>query len=307
MKTSNRFFAVIILLFFSIYFISCSQESDITSPNENTLKVISKTTDLPHSVVDYSKDTVITFSKSGKRLIVSKKLSANQLSQMDDYLATHSLSTKTSSVSPQLQNCSDVVEYSWSLLQKYSLLPGHHMGIWLSTDVISYSQAYNQYGFNEVCINYDEAIAVNQAGFKNSDSIMVRVSSSTSPSYILSNQAYGYYLIDEPLEHGVSYNTMTSLANAIHSRNSAAKFMFTDWYWPIGDLPCWDAGDYLAAQQYMSNVNTYIMCDQYNNSDCNGDMEQFWNKYRTWYGSTYSWMNFAQNTGLNAGNFALLF
>ena len=300
-------------LLISFFLISCSQESSITAPNVSNGTALAKTSakvaSIPTSSINHATDTVVTFPKSGKRFVVSKTLTANQLSKMDNYLSTHALTEATGSITPDLQNCNDYPVYSWQLLQQYRSLPPYHMGIWVSPDVISYTKAYNQYGFNELLIQPSElsTVLTTPPTWK-ADSLMMSLGNGRNSLNIYnanSVPAVGYYFIDEPYQNNVPRSGVTLVESAVAVGAPSAKVMFSDWEWPWFNITC-GGYDYSTVSQYLNGSNSGIMCDQYLLSNSCGDMLAFWQEYYSTY-SPHSWMNWADNTGSNAGDWANCF
>ena len=231
------------------------------------------------------------------------------LSALDSYFETHTIST-IPGVSPNaLQYCSMNVEYHWEMKQDYQLKAGYNMGIWVSPDIISWSQAYNQYGFNEIFINPGDAATANQAGFSYPH-MMVALPQDSADAVTTYNNIYtnnfGYYYVDEPAEHYFDGYAFQYLESLVAQNTPNAKMMFSEYKWPVAAL-CNFFSDYNNDGSWLTNNNSGIMCDQYVLSNPCGDMEQFWNEYWGYYGVAHSWTNWADNTGSNAGNWPYCF
>jgi hypothetical protein len=263
---------------------------------------MAKTTVLTTGSINHSTDTLITFPKSKKTLVLSKNYSAKQLAEIDSFLTTHTIRTKTSSMSPQLQNCADRTFTNWEIENQYQSVPGKYLGI--CTNVITIYKAYRQYGFNSLYVSSTTDIdSARNDGFSY-DSLMWGLSNSgTLLSIDASNSGgrhVGSYYIDEPMERnnwtGIDIQTVANYVG------SSKKVRLGSYKWPV--IPQY--------YEFLSNTtygqvygpilnyanNLYIMCDEYY-GNCLGHTYEYWNEFHGYYGSKNiaNWMDVVINNG----------
>ena len=317
MKTSYHSFEIIILLFsFSIFFVSCSNEPGITTPNENLATNMAKTVVLSTASFDHTLDTVITFPKSGKTIVISKSFTAKQIADIDNYMATHNILTKSATMSPMLLDCSVRTFTNWELENTYQTELGKYLGIWC--DYLTPAQCRN-YGFNQLfipcsdngTINSNITTAVN-AGFS-TQNLMVGLGSSNSANaagIINGTTVVGYYYIEEPFEKmafGDSLITVLPyLANLIRNKNYSNKLFFSSWFLPYTSscnvIDKWPPGGtsfYSGIENIFSlSSNSYLLCDEYY-SNCCRDCSGYWDAFQSFYGTRNiaNWMQVVTNNG----------
>jgi hypothetical protein len=305
MKTSYPSLSVLFLLFsFSILFVSCSQESTITAPNENKVTPLAKAAVVPTGSINHLTDTVITFPKSGKTLSVSKSYTANQLAQIDNYLATHNIPVVKSLVVPNALSCYQRWTYNYIMENRFEPADQKNIGIWC--DYLTPAQCLN-YGFNQyfvydfsnINLNINSAIT---AGYQAAN-IMASLGGNytNALSYINGITSLtpnvGYYYVDEPAETNSYttdqiYNFYTALAANPYTSGSklcmsSYNELMTFYYTPI----------------HLSEPNALIMCDEYHGNVL-GDVTNYWD----WFNTTYTYnshMNFMHiviNNGTGGGH-----
>jgi hypothetical protein len=193
MKTYYRSFVLFFLIFsFSILFVSCSQESGITSPDESNAALMAKTAVIPTVKINHAIDTVITLPKSKITITISKSVSVSKISSIDDYLLIQKTSPKTKTstiqgINPNLRQCQyefDTVTF-WQSEFQYKPMPGKSLGIFNDLNLITYHDALNIYGFSLAGANgFSEIASVRAAGY-NYSNIMVEYVNPTSALAIL--------------------------------------------------------------------------------------------------------------------------
>lgn len=315
MKNSIR-----LLVFFTILFSlpivlgSCSSESTLTSPSENKNntapmpKVLANST----ATIDHTIDTVITLPKSKISVVVNKNLSIDKIRIMDDYYSTHTISQSSKNkISPTLQSISP--NYRWcpyhtdtiSVLQnQYGQVPGKSLGIDDGSYIISLKDAHDIYGFSLAYANgFNDISNLEAAGYSDSN-IMVGVG---DPSKAHPNQynKCGYYEIDEPLKMGYSYTATINFDDTIASWNSGAKLLLTDYNWPAAEVCDGGRSAGLFLTLYMSNNNTYIMCDQYDGDLCGSECD-YWDEYSHYY-NPIPFSNWLMNELIQSSNWSCAF
>ncbi len=138
------------------------------------------------------------------------------------------------------------------------------------------------YGFSlAYASDFNQIVTANDSGFAYNN-IMVGIRDpSAAPDPNLFPKC-GYYEVDEPLKMNYSPTATINFDNKIASWNTGAKLLLTDYNWPAAE-PC-DGGKSagLWLTMYMSNNNTYIMCDAYNGGLCGSECD-FWDEYSHYY------------------------
>ncbi len=271
------------------------------------MNTLNKTTTIKTESSISAEDTVVTLPLSKKTIAVRKGYPADKLALLDKYFAKHkNLSTKKTSVSPYIQDCSTYYDYEWDLANQYQSVSGRHLGIWVTPNIISYYAAYNTYGFNEILINWGDTTNVMNIGFK-PDSIMIGLSPTEPASDILNSRSYGYYYFDEPYEHGITASNVGYYAEAIYTKNPNSKCMISDYKWTkpatCNGFINYDGSD---IQSYLVYPNMGIMSDQYYLDDPCGTMVDYWNEYFNYY-NPYSFADMMDNTMNNAGGWGSCF
>jgi hypothetical protein len=298
----KHLFLSLILLSFSssIFFLSCGSENSITQPPESSggAKPLAK---LSAASIDHSKDTVISLPKSKKTIVIKKGLSKAEINKIDNFIIDHGISDQGSTVSPELQNCSEHESTYWETEQAYQSIPGKFLGI--ATNLIPLDSAHNTYGFTGAQIDpsqYATAIANFNAqdlayGLPNNNWI-------NAENTINNSNVVGYYFIDEPNEHNVSEAQMGLLADLIDSKSQGqAKFFFTEYNWPANALCNAYNGCGLTDENYLDNINTYIQCDQYQGNCC-AVTAGFWDEYQAYFTASKNisnWMSLNINADGN--------
>ena len=306
MKTSYRSFAVFFLLFsFSILFVSCSQESGITSPNESQATTMAKNGCIATGSINHSTDTVISFPKSKKEVVLPKGFPADKIKLMDDYMATHNISVKTQVVQRNTLSCGTYITNNFVTTNYFE--PAYNKYIGICTDYLSYykchSYGFNQYfvGNNQDAVQFSNAIQTAiDSGFSASNIMADLGNSPTFADNYLSGSPknIGYYYIDEPFER-ITYGPVQiqDLCSALASKYSGGAIEVTS-YTPANTV----ADIYHAYDWYTrilnSSSNIYIQCDEYY-GNCAGHTYQYWNLYKQCYSSKNksNWMHVVINNG----------
>jgi hypothetical protein len=203
----------------------------------------------------------------------------------------------------------------WELQNQYQPVSGKYMGIWVEPSVISWSTAYNKYGFREIFVDpastssgtISSALGI---GFQSQHIMYYLGTDSPMVAQRLSqlgSTSVGYYYVDEPYDHNFYTGALENFENYVAANFPNAKFIISDEYWPHANI-CqgWmtSAG---TVNNYLTTSNSGVMCDQYTLSNSCGDMKAFWNEFWNYYHPVHSWMNWADNTGLNAGGWPSCF
>jgi hypothetical protein len=272
---------------------------------------MAKTTVLSTFSINHSTDTVVTLPKSGKTIIIKKDFPAGMIANLDNYINKHpnipdANSSSANVIKPNISDCPPttcpyVYYYIWILQDQYKLASGYHMGTWVTSDVISYSQAFNQYGFDELAVTPGEINTALGIGFK-ANNLMMLLPDNQLPIDLTdmhNNPSVGYYFIDEPVANGVPLNDVQAIELYLTTYIPSAKFLISAYNWPVATICNGWLGDENDGP-YLTSSNSGIMCDQYVGNLC-GSMKDYWNEYWNFYGS-HSWMNWANNTGGNAGS-----
>jgi hypothetical protein len=295
-----------LLLSLSFLFVSCSQESGITSPNLNNTgpmakaaaKVAANLASIPTVKINHTIDTVITLPKSKKTITISKSVSTDKISSLDDYLLSQNELSKSKSetiqnVNPNLKYCQ--YEYDtvtiWTSEFQYRPMSGKSIGIFNDLNLISYSDALNIYGFSLAGVQgFGNIASAFNAGFPYSNILVEYLNPTSALATLQSNPNLypkcGYYEIDEPLKNNYSSADTKSLESLISSWNIGARVILTDYNWPDEascNLWSYDAGAWLA---YYQGVNYYIMCDDYAGNSC-GSVVDFWQEYSGYYSPSH--------------------
>jgi len=303
-------FIVSFLLFFtSILFISCSNEPNITMPDEKTVTPLAKEEPIINTKINHDIDTVIFLPESKETVTISKEVSQSKIKAIDKYLVNQNKTknqSTTESLSPNYRLCPYDTIRSYLSQNQYRHNPDKHMGIMVTSDIISWTQAYNQYGFDELFIGPGDYSTATTIHF-NPDSLMMGLPPGqliNDLNYIQNNPRVGYYYMDEPSEHNVSTSDTYQIEGAISSYPKS-KFIISEYKWPVAAL-CNGFFGSSGDLGYLTLSNSGIMCDQYYLGNSCGDMDQYWGEYY-YYGSSRSFMNWADNTGSNAGNWPYCF
>jgi hypothetical protein len=229
---------------------------------------------------------VITLPKSGKTIEIEKGLPAKMIKQLDNYLSTHTISNKTASVSPDRLACGTYTTTYWNIENQYKPVAGKYLGIW-PTPNVTLAKLHDQMGFTNIVCGIGDTMSAKNAGFKH-DSIMVNLGYNATYSDIMNNPAYRFYYVDEPyVRWWESYHDYTGFqyySDLIAIKNSSAKLLFSDYFWPDG-LRLWQHGNGPDIwENYLDWCpNARIMCDQYN-ANAWGSVHDFWNEYKAYYG-----------------------
>ncbi len=222
-----------------------------------------------------SSDTVIFLPKSGKTIIIDKNLPADKIKILDKYMSKHE-PIESPIINPDALQCGYYREDYWATQDFYKPVTGKWLGIW--TNKVDWQILHDRYGFTNICTNFYETGTAMSKGFAH-DSILVRLDAGGSPSQIqqeldaiYNGFIFKYFYIDEPYIHSIDPTTVHLFATIIYAENTASKLLFTDYYWPHTNVYCWNSGneDYLE-DNYLSEPNTYIMCDQYGGNLCGNE------------------------------------
>lgn len=309
MKTSivSRFclflsFSLLLLL------VSCSSESSITQPQEKSIRNTKPLAKVTTTTIDHSQDTVITLPKSGKQIIISKTISTARIKQLDTYLSTHQISTKTqSNVVPYLPDCTRYYDYYWVFEDQFRGVPGKYLGI--NNSIVSDAKLHNTYGFNMLLVSNNSDIdAAHSAGF-HYDSLMLQLKNlgtafTTIEAANNGGRHVGSYYIDEPVENGTwALYGLDEVADYVYPKHVilSSYDWASEWY----DWPSLTWGD-VYGQWINSRSNIYITCDQYH-GDCNGSAEDYWGEFHDYYGSGKNltdWLHVIINNGTGGGHVA---
>ncbi len=301
-----------LIVFMTIILYSCSNENLITSPSTaNSKTKINKTTVdnsfTGASTINTTVDTIITLPNSKMTISIKKGLPASKIRLLDEYFSQNkNISTLSNSITPNLRDCTTYYEYDWVYQNQYRSVSGKHLGIWASSDVISLSKAYNQYGFNEVSIDFSDTSNAFQAGFK-PDSIMIFLNTSIPDYYITNARSFGYYFFDEPVKNGIGPTTILGYAETILQKNSNSKCLISEYKWTKPALcNAYFVYDGPTVWNYLESPNMGVMCDQYwLDNEC-GTMVDFWNEYFNYY-NPFSFSDWMDNTMNNSGGWSSCF
>jgi type 1 fimbria pilin len=293
-----------ILFVFNLSFLlglqSCSFESTITQPTEKSVNNLElrKTNVLK---ISNTNDTIIVLPKSNISIIISKDISSDKIKILDKYLFEHKNISELQIVTPNALSCDIYIERYMVLQNQYRSVVGKFLGIW--TDLITMSKCYNTYGFNNIFVGTSNIPSAHSAGFK-FDSIMVPIDSySTAFGTISTANSYGirYYHINEPFERGsFSGSDLVSVGIMISNANTNSKMMMCSYKMP--DY-CFFQPDNTFGARYStvlySTSNSYMMCDEYHGNCC-GSVDDFWTRFRNYYGSNRcisNWVHLVINNG----------
>ncbi|MHB9004812.1 MAG: hypothetical protein ACYC6C_12280 [Coriobacteriia bacterium] len=296
MKSLSGSFAVFFLLFsFSIFLVSCSQESGITTPNESKATPMAKMAVLPTAIFDHAKDTVIILPKSGKTLIVKKTAPATQLALLDAYLQTHTIShSPAGAIHPNAGRYYQTVSY-WELENQYQPVSGKYIGIWSSKETPQ--QMHDQYGFTYYSTaDLNAAFDPTVNSYFHKENILIRLDPSITEQTLRQYPQYNNYYVDEPYQRIGQNAFFVIVATLFSVYPHGSNLLFSDYYWPtIAYPPSGDGGTIW--DDYLLNPSIYIMCDKYTDGNFNGDAHDYWNKYKVYYGIPYAnisnWLSFA--------------
>ena len=313
MKNSYRSFAVFFLLFsFSILFISCSQESGITTPNEGQATSMVKNAVIPTVKINHDVDTVIILPQSHTTIIISKSVSMDRIALMDDYLMAEKKSPNskkstapiTQSIKPDLRLCQyefDTVTF-WEA-ENYSPAQGKTLGI--CTNEITWSKANYQYGFSKIFVTSAADIDNAYSAGYSYDNMMYQLN---LPGYSTDIQAsnsggrhVGSYYIDEPIERGVWTPTLVLDAASLTSKPvmlGSFKFPVSPQYYDI--LTNKTYGQIYGPLMSSAN-NLYIMCDKYYGNCLGGHTYEYWNEFHGYYCANKNFSNWF-HVVINNGN-----
>jgi hypothetical protein len=318
MKFTIPCFVLLFILYsFPFLLTGCGDDSNITQPNIGNITNLAKSNPAFFVKIDHSADTIMTFPKSGKIFVVNKNYTANQLSQIDNYLASHTpvpINTKFFARIIQDVNCTNAIEYSWELQNKYQTAPGKYLGIWC--DYLTPAQCLN-YGFNQLFITGDtSSISSAISGAVNSGfsagNLMVNLGSSNSAaagSIINGTPNVGYYFIDEPFETKAFGDSILpvipNLAKLIKAKNPSGKLLLSSYFLPYTSI-CNGISALTGSNGLNSDFenlfsldsNIFVMCDDYY-SNCCDSAAGYWDAFRSYYGSRNisNWLSVVINNG----------
>ena len=306
-KIMKKFLLVPLLVLslgISLILIKCTDHTVMPTENKSMQKPLLKEN---ISKLDLTKDTIITLPTSGITILVEKSFPSDKLKERDKWLSKNKISSE-SLVTPNALDCNYYFVRYWALTNQYTPMPGKALGIWV--DGVSWTDCYNVNCFRMISVDVSHIGAAQNAHFKD-DSIMVRLSNNNYSGNITTINGtpndMGYYFIDEPEEHGAftSYQIFQT-SNAVYNHNHNAKLLVSSYKWP-SPVVCNLLTNY--RPYYTESIqasNTYIMCDQYH-GDCCGTTDDYWTKYRSYYGTNKCIMNWVHgliNNGAGGGYIA---
>jgi hypothetical protein len=294
-------FSFLFFQLFLIFFGGCSADNNIISPNNsvNSTNLFEKRLSAPHN----SPDTMIFLPLSKKNIAVSKDLKANQIEMLDKYFTTHEITPPPQVITPNLQQCNIHDITGWSYGDKYRPVAGKYLGIWPSQDVVTYSKAFNNYGFSKVAVSSSVEISnayINGTGF-NYINMMYILNPNVSQQTIntLKTQGIGSFYIDEPFDHENSGWTF-AICNSMAQYTSPNKLLVGSYHWPefVAVInPFYYGTSYSGFIDAFSN--TYIMCDEYHGNCC-GTVDQYWSEFNNYYlqsKNITNWLSVSANNG----------
>jgi hypothetical protein len=252
--------------------------------------------------INPSIDTTVILRESKKVVVVDKRIPPDKILLLDKYLAANSISTKKEIQISRLQSgCIHTVTYN-EIANFYKQAMGKYLGIWVNPNVVPWSKCHNQYGFTNILAEFSSASYAVSSGFQH-DSIMIGLPGAATlwkDIYNDNNPAYNFYFVDEPYKQ-MSIQEFAKISRFIYQKNSRAKLLFTDYYWPDINLPCYftSGNKHSIWNYYLNKPNVFIMCDQYDGNWC-GDASSFWQKYKSVYGVPFR--NFSNWITLDSDN-----
>jgi|GEM_PF-1146635 len=247
-------------------------------------------------------DTLVYLKKSKLKFKLKKEFTKEQIAQIDEYLATHEIPTISDTIiSPMRELCGTHDSYGWAFGSSYIPVAGKYLGIALSQDVVTYSNAKYKYGFSKIFVwgDYDINLAYS-AGFSY-DNMMFGIAN--PQQQIPSN--VGSYHIDEVFEkHSDVWDdyTIAQKAGSVYPK----KVFLSSYKWPSWpySYPVTYGAKYGSAIN--SGTNIFIMCDEYHGNcwaKCTPPVhtvDDYWNEFKGYYGANKNisnWLNLTANNG----------
>jgi len=259
-------------------------------------------------------DTLVYLNKSKLKFKLKTEFTKEQIALIDEYFATHKIPTVSDTIiGPMRELCGTHDSYGYAWENSYRPYPGKYLGIALSQDVVTYSNAKWKYGFSKIFVggDYDINLAFS-AGFSY-DNMMFGIS---NPQQQI-NTIFGSYHIDEPFEkHNDVWDDYTILQKA--ATVYPKKVFLSSYKWPSWSysLPVTYGAKY--GSVINSGTNIFIMCDEYHGNCWAKILGQlhtvvdYWNEFHGYYGSSKNisnWLSVSANSGdgpthVDCGNYS---
>jgi hypothetical protein len=207
-KTFRLLCGFLLICCSSLLFIHCSNELSITSPSNNLSSIDTQTS----LEIRRGPDTLIYLPISKMKIGVSKGLTPDNIAKLDIYYSTHKLSSNTpNKINPMLPLCGTHYEFVWIPMDIYRAVPNKILGLDFSSDVVSWKNAIQSYGFSKVFVTNSAYIDTAHKYGLSYDNIMFGLSDPTNAANEIADshsgtRNVGSYFIDEPQENYWHYN-----------------------------------------------------------------------------------------------------
>jgi len=297
MKVLVRSTFLFAILLQAIALVSCGVTEPTLTPPDKQLKQASATTVSINKIGEG--DTLVYLKKSKLKFKLKKEFTKEQIALIDEYLATHEIPTVSDTIiSPMRVLCGTHDSYGYAWGNSYRPYPDKYLGIALSQDVVTYSNAKWKYGFSKIFVWGDYDIGLAQSAGFSYDNMMFGIA---SPQQEIPTNL-GAYHIDEAFEnHTDIWNASTISLKA--GTVSSKRVMLSSYWWPSRLVGSFPGPYYTIGSEYgdaiNSSSNIYIMCDEYH-GNCFGTVDDYWNEFRNYYGATKNisnWLNLTANNG----------
>jgi len=239
-------------------------------------------------------DTLVDLKKSKIKFKLKKEFTKEQIALIDEYLATHDIPTISDTIiSPMRELCGTHDSYGYAWGNSYKPTAGKYLGIALSQDVVTYSNALSKYGFSKIFVGSGPEIDLAYAAGFSYDNMMFGIA---NPQQQIPD--VGAYHIDEAFEnHADIWNitTIDNMADAIAPK----KLMLSSYYMPYIPQNGNTFIGTLYADAIFSRNNIFIMCDEYH-GNCFGRVDDYWHTFQSVYTyakNTSNWLSVSANSG----------
>jgi hypothetical protein len=300
-KFVSRLSSLAIIVLF-VYFLSgCRIENNITAPGYEITK--NSNSQVPSIGSSYSP---ITLPNSKQNLFVSKEMDSISIKMIDKYLLNHTILTPGEAlkkgITPNLAACGTHYQYCWVGVNEYKAINTKIIGIFVSSNIISYDKAHNTYAFSKIYVNSASDIDnAYSAGFSY-DNMMFALpanapdASTTINNLILAGKNVASYFVDEPVEKNTSWTS--DIIGTISQTISPKKLFLSSYKWPAYPLVGQTYGSRYGSLMNGRN-NVFIMCDQYYGDGYYGRANNYWDEFRSYYGVTKNISNWTDATPHN--------